>query len=73
MAEFLQLGRQRINVAELMSVTEEPDGSVTVRSTTGHHASYPPDEGAIVLAYVDGNLAGGKPLSAEVRPPKFVK
>jgi hypothetical protein len=59
MAEFLKLGRLRINVDSIMAVTEETDGTVAVRGTQTQ-ASFPPDEGAIILEYVDGNLAGGK-------------
>jgi hypothetical protein len=58
MAEFLKLGRLRLNVDAIVSVTEETDGTVSVRETQTT-TSFPADEGAVILGYTDGKLVGG--------------
>lgn len=60
MAEFLKLGRMRVNLDCVHAVREEEDGSVVLHAH-GQHAVYTGEDAAALLAWVDGHVSTHKP------------
>lgn len=52
MAEFIRMGRTRINVEAIRSVHEDTNGEVVLGTDNGT-STFPPDEGKALLEWAD--------------------
>lgn len=73
MAEFIKIGRRRINVAqirEVFAISTADESAVAVYYTAGNCEEFNSEEGAALLAWADSNLV--KSSSPEPKPKKGI-